>query len=75
MTPYKVHRKDLVKSSPFKKYPIHQKEITNSRGSKLQYKGPDNFYTESSYDKENIENYKIMDELSTKDKEDSEDPE
>ena len=49
---------------------IHQIEITEPHGSKRHYNGSDSSYTERSHNKENIENYQFMDELSNKDKED-----
>ena len=64
MTLDKGHRKNLVSSSPLKKDPIHQRETSEPHGSKPFYKGPDHSFTRRSHNGENIENDKLMDELS-----------
>ena len=48
-TTYKGHRKSLVTSHPLQKDTIHQRERTESHGSKSNYKGSDNSYTERSH--------------------------
>ena len=68
MTPYKIHRKNSITSSPLQKYPINQRENSEYHGSKPHYTGSDNSYTDRSHDKENIKNQKCMDKWSNKDK-------
>ena len=75
MTLYKVHRKNLVASSPLQKYPIHRRETSETHGSKPFYTVSYNYFTECSHNEKNTENYKLMDEWSNKDKEDVEDSE
>ena len=71
----KYVRRNLVTSSPLLKYQIHQREIYEPHGFKHFYTGSYNSYTERSHDEENIENRKLMDELSNKDREDMGDSE
>ena len=59
MTLDKGHRKNLVSSSPLKKYPIHQRETSEPHVSKPLNTVSDNSFTESSHDEENAENYKF----------------
>ena len=54
MTPYKGHRKNLFKSDPLQKYPIHQIETSEPHGYKTFYTGSDNYFTKRSHDEENI---------------------
>ena len=56
MTPYKVNRKNLVASSPLKKYPIHRRETSEPHGYKPFYTVSDNYFTERSHHEENIKN-------------------
>ena len=72
VTPDKGHMNKSVTSYPLQKYPIHKIERTEPHGSKSNYKGSDNSYTERSHDEKNIENYENTDDLSNKDKEDAE---
>ena len=71
VTPDKVNRNNLVTYSTLQKYLIHEKRITKPHGSTTNYTGSDNSHTELSHDEENIENYKFLDKLSNKDKEDA----
>ena len=73
MTPDKGHRKNLVTSYPLQKDPIHWRGNSKPHGSKPFYSVSDHSFTESSHDEENIENYKYIDELYSKDKEYAED--
>ena len=50
VTPDEGHRKNLVTRYRLRKYPIHQRERTEPNGSKPNYKGSDNSYTERSHD-------------------------
>ena len=72
VTPYKGHGKNLVTSYLFWKNPIHQRENTETNGSKPHYTESDNSYTDRSDDEKIIEGYELMDELSNKDREDAE---
>ena len=55
MTPDKGHEKNLVKSSPFRKYPIIRRKKSEPHGSKTLNTELDNYFTECSHDEENIE--------------------
>ena len=63
--------KNLVTSSTLQKDPIHWIENSEPHGSKPFYTLSDDSFTDRSHDEENIENYKFMDELFNKDKEDA----
>ena len=68
VTPDERLSKNLVASSPLKKYPIHRRETSEPHGSKTFYTGSDSSFHERSLDEENIEKYKLMGELSKKEK-------
>ena len=52
--PDKVHRNNLVASSPLQKYPIHQRVTSEPHGSKPFYTGSDNSFTERPHDEETL---------------------
>ena len=60
--------KNLVEISLLRKYPIHRRENPEPHVSKTFYTGSYNYFTGSSYDEENIENYKLIYELSNEEK-------
>ena len=71
MTPCEGHRKNIVTSSPLGKYPIHGREKMNFMN--LNHIIKDHIVTIMSiHIIKRILNYKIMNELYNKDKEDTE---